>query len=70
MKQLVDTWLPQPRILHLVAFQRMDGSFAEAHRASYGKALDSATTGRPSGDEAIEGGPSQQRRNNGDYAGP
>jgi glc operon protein GlcG len=39
----------------LVAFQRMDGSLAEAHRASYGKALDSATTGRPSGDEAIEG---------------
>jgi uncharacterized protein GlcG (DUF336 family) len=38
----------------LVAFQRMDGSLAEAHRASYGKALDSATTGRPSGDEAIE----------------
>jgi glc operon protein GlcG len=35
----------------LVAFQRMDGSLAEAHRASYGKALDSATTGRPSGDE-------------------
>jgi glc operon protein GlcG len=38
----------------LVAFQRMDGTLAEAHRASYGKALASATWGRPSGDEAIE----------------
>jgi uncharacterized protein GlcG (DUF336 family) len=34
----------------LVAFQRMDGTLAEAHRASYGKALASATSGRPSGD--------------------
>lgn len=39
----------------LVAFQRMDGTLAEAHRASYGKALASATSGRPSGDESIEG---------------
>jgi glc operon protein GlcG len=38
----------------LVAFQRMDGTLAEAHRASYGKALASATSGRPSGDESIE----------------
>ena len=38
----------------LVAFQRMDGTLAEAHRASYGKALVSATYGRPSGDESIE----------------
>ena len=38
----------------LVAFQRMDGTLAEAHRASYGKALASATWGRPSGDESIE----------------
>ena len=37
-----------------VAFQRMDGTLAEAHRASYGKALVSATSGRPSGDESIE----------------
>ena len=37
-----------------VAFQRMDGTLAEAHRASYGKALASATSGRPSGDESIE----------------
>ena len=35
----------------LVAFQRMDGTLAEAHRHSYGKALASATSGRPSGDE-------------------
>ena len=35
----------------LVAFQRMDGTLAEAHRASYGKA---STSGRPSGDESIE----------------
>jgi glc operon protein GlcG len=38
----------------LVAFQRMDGTLAEAHLASYGKALASATSGRPSGDESIE----------------
>src|SRR5262249_45127013 len=38
----------------LVAFQRIDGTLAEAHRASYGKALVSATSGRPSGDESIE----------------
>ena len=38
----------------LVAFQRMDGTLAEAHGASYGKALASATSGRPSGDESIE----------------
>ena len=37
-----------------VAFQRMDGTLAEAHRGSYGKALVSATSGRPSGDESIE----------------
>ena len=37
-----------------VAFQRMDGALAEAHRGSYGKALVSATSGRPSGDESIE----------------
>jgi glc operon protein GlcG len=34
----------------LVAFQRMDGTLAEAPRASCGKALASATLGRPSGD--------------------
>ena len=39
----------------LVAFQRMDGAFAEADRASIGKALASARSGRPSGDESIEG---------------
>jgi uncharacterized protein GlcG (DUF336 family) len=39
----------------LVAFQRMDGTLAEAHRASYGKALVSATWGCPSGDVSIEG---------------
>ena len=38
----------------LVAFQRMDGTLAEAHGASYGKALASGTSGRPSGDESIE----------------
>jgi len=38
-----------------IAFQRMDGALAEAHRGSYGKALVSATSGRPSGDESIEG---------------
>ena len=38
-----------------VAFQRMDGTFAEANLASYGKALASATSGRPSGDESNEG---------------
>jgi glc operon protein GlcG len=38
----------------LVAFQRMDGTLAEADGASYGKALASATSGRPSGDESIE----------------
>src|SRR5215467_13290816 len=38
----------------LVAFQRMDGTLAEAHRASYGKALVSARSGRPSRDESIE----------------
>ena len=38
----------------LIAFQRMDGTLAEAHRAAYGKALASATSGRPSGDESIE----------------
>ena len=37
-----------------VAFQRMDGALAEAHRGSYGKALVSATSGRPSGDESIK----------------
>jgi glc operon protein GlcG len=37
-----------------VAFQRMDGALAEAHRGSYGKALVSASSGRPSGDESIE----------------
>jgi glc operon protein GlcG len=39
----------------LVAFQRMDGTLAEAHRAAYGKALASATSGRPSGDESLQG---------------
>src|SRR6516225_12193309 len=39
----------------LVAFQRMDGTFAEADRASIGKALASVRSGRPSGDESIEG---------------
>ena len=39
----------------LVAFQRMDGALAEAGRASIGKALTSARSGRPSGDESIEG---------------
>ena len=39
----------------VVAFQRMDGTFAEADRLSYGKALASARSGRPSGDESIEG---------------
>jgi uncharacterized protein GlcG (DUF336 family) len=33
----------------VVAFQRMDGAFAEADRASMGKALASARSGRPSG---------------------
>jgi uncharacterized protein GlcG (DUF336 family) len=32
----------------------MDGTLAEADLASYGKALASATSGRPSGDESIE----------------
>jgi glc operon protein GlcG len=39
----------------LVAFQRMDGALAEAGHASIGKALVSARSGRPSGDESIEG---------------
>jgi len=39
----------------LVAFQRMDGALAEANRASIGKALTSARSGRPSGDESIAG---------------
>ena len=39
----------------LVALQRMDGALAEADRASIGKALTSARSGRPSGDESIEG---------------
>ena len=39
----------------LVAFQRMDGALAEADRASIAKALASATSGRPSGDESVEG---------------
>src|SRR5262252_4759394 len=38
----------------LVAFQRMDGALAEADRASIGKALASATSGRLSGDESVE----------------
>jgi len=38
----------------LVALQRMDGALAEANRASIGKALVSARSGRPSGDESIE----------------
>ena len=38
----------------LVAFQRMDGALAEAHLASIGKALVSARSGRPSGDQSIE----------------
>ena len=47
----------------LVAFQRMDGTLAEAHRASYGKALASATSGRPSGDESIEASEHSRTRN-------
>lgn len=39
----------------LVALQRMDGALAEADRASIGKALTSARSGRPSGDESIKG---------------
>lgn len=39
----------------LVAFQRMDGAFAEANRASIGKLLASFRSGRPSGDGSIEG---------------
>jgi len=39
----------------LVALQRMDGALAEANRASIGKALVSARSGRQSGDESIEG---------------
>ena len=39
----------------LVAFQRMNGTFAEAGLASIGKALASVRSGRPSGDESIEG---------------
>src|SRR5262249_62067713 len=41
--------------VRLVAFQRMDGALAEAGRASIEKALASARSGRPSGDESIEG---------------
>ena len=40
---------------HLVAHQRMDGAFAEAPRASIGKAIASVILGRPSGDDLIEG---------------
>jgi glc operon protein GlcG len=36
----------------LVAFQRMDGAFAD--NASIGKALASVRSGRPSGDQSIE----------------
>src|SRR5262245_43517958 len=39
----------------LVAFQRMDGALAEANRASIGKALTSARSGRPSGDGLMRG---------------
>ena len=39
----------------IVAFQRMDGAFAQADRASFGKALASATSGRPSGYNPLEG---------------
>ena len=39
----------------LVALQRMDGALAEANLASIGKALVSARSRRPSGDESIEG---------------
>jgi len=39
----------------LVALQRMDGALAEANLASIGKAIVSARSGRPSGDESIEG---------------
>ena len=38
----------------LVALQRMDGALAEANLASIGKALVSARSGRPSGDQSIE----------------
>ena len=44
----------------LIAFQRMDGTLAEAHRAAYGKALASARWGRPSGDESLQ--PSEHSR--------
>src|SRR5262249_32411022 len=39
----------------LVALQRMDGALAEANLGSIGKAIVSARSGRPSGDESIEG---------------
>src|SRR5215510_10272928 len=39
----------------LVAFQQMDDALAEADRASIGKALASATSGRPSGDDPFKG---------------
>jgi len=39
----------------LVALQRMDGALAEASLGSIGKAIVSARSGRPSGDESIEG---------------
>jgi glc operon protein GlcG len=39
----------------LVAFQRMDGTFAEASRTSIGKAIASVSFGRPSGDVSNEG---------------
>ena len=38
----------------LVALQRMDGALAQANLASIGKALVSARSGRPSGDQSIE----------------
>ena len=43
-----------------VAFQRMDGTLEEGHRAAYGKALASARWGRPSGDESVQ--PSEHSR--------
>jgi uncharacterized protein GlcG (DUF336 family) len=39
----------------LVALQRMDGALAEANLGSIGKAIVSARSRRPSGDESIEG---------------
>src|SRR4051812_18270873 len=57
---------------HLVAHQRMDGTFAEASRASIGKAVAAAEWGRPSGEffeglvdrppRPVSGAPNMRRR--------